>query len=156
MTYRDLFEIVIMQSRKPSFFQDGSIPLYEIVTEDGLMRPVSGASPAARGDSLSPLASGSTAAPSESFSGPGASLDIPVAMQSRTAPGAPEAAGVSGQGEGVSEGKGLRRGRVFCGGSARIVEEYLGVRGDDILYVGDHIYSDNALAKVCVVGQLLI
>jgi hypothetical protein len=28
------------------------------------------------------------------------------------------------------------------------VEAALGVEGDDILYVGDHIYTDAALAKI--------
>lgn len=32
--------------------------------------------------------------------------------------------------------------------SARMVEKALGVEGDDILYVGDHIYTDAALAKI--------
>jgi FMN phosphatase YigB (HAD superfamily) len=29
-----------------------------------------------------------------------------------------------------------------------MVEKALGVEGDDILYVGDHIYTDAALAKI--------
>src|SRR4029077_4997964 len=33
------------------------------------------------------------------------------------------------------------------GGSARIVEESLGVSGDDILYVGDHIWGDVNVTK---------
>ncbi|KAG6477564.1 hypothetical protein ZIOFF_066831 [Zingiber officinale] len=38
MDWRDLFEMVIVSARKPEFFQM-SHPLYEIVTNDGLMRP---------------------------------------------------------------------------------------------------------------------
>lgn len=41
-----------------------------------------------------------------------------------------------------------RQGGLYCGGSARMVEKALGVEGDDILYVGDHIYTDAALAKI--------
>lgn len=82
-TWRDLFDMVIVNARKPDFFVH-SMSLYEVVTEDGLMRP--------------------------SFS--------------------------------------LKRGGVYCGGSAALVEKALGVTGDSILYVGDHIYTDAALAKM--------
>ncbi len=74
---------VIVQARKPEFF-NYNMSLYEVVTPDGLMRPVMTA----------------------------------------------------------------RRGGLFCGGSARMVEAALGMEGDDILYVGDHIYTDAALAKI--------
>lgn len=43
---------------------------------------------------------------------------------------------------------GARKGGLYCGGSARMVEKALGVEGDAILYVGDHIYTDAALAKL--------
>ncbi|EFJ49794.1 hypothetical protein VOLCADRAFT_80573 [Volvox carteri f. nagariensis] len=43
---------------------------------------------------------------------------------------------------------GARKGGLYCGGSARMVEKALGVEGDDLLYVGDHIYTDAALAKI--------
>lgn len=83
MKWRDLFDMVIVNARKPEFFRH-DMSLYEVVTDDGLMRPT------------------------------------------RT----------------------MRKGRVYCGGSARQVEASLGVSGDDILYVGDHIYTDAALAKL--------
>ncbi|MCA9600583.1 MAG: HAD-IG family 5'-nucleotidase [Polyangiales bacterium] len=35
----------------------------------------------------------------------------------------------------------------FLGGNARMVEELLGVPGDDILYVGDHMFSDVHVSK---------
>ncbi|KAL9671670.1 hypothetical protein QQ045_009240 [Rhodiola kirilowii] len=38
MGWRDLFEMVICSARKPEFFQMAH-PLYEVVTDDGLMRP---------------------------------------------------------------------------------------------------------------------
>jgi hypothetical protein len=41
-----------------------------------------------------------------------------------------------------------RRGGIYCGGSARAVEAVLGVAGDSIMYVGDHIYTDAAVAKL--------
>ncbi|EIE26811.1 HAD-superfamily hydrolase [Coccomyxa subellipsoidea C-169] len=83
MTWRDIFDMVIVQARKPDFFSYNQ-SLYEVVTPDGLMRPVMRAA----------------------------------------------------------------KGGLFCGGSARMVEAALGMEGDDILYVGDHIYTDAALAKI--------
>ncbi|MEW5300941.1 MAG: hypothetical protein WDW36_003832 [Sanguina aurantia] len=83
MTWRNLFDMVIVQARKPDFF-NYNMSLYEVVTDDGLMRPVLAAT----------------------------------------------------------------KGGLFAGGSARMVEKALGVEGDDILYVGDHIYTDAALAKI--------
>jgi len=83
MAWRDLFDMVIVMARKPDFF-NYNMSLYEVVTPDGLMRPVLAA----------------------------------------------------------------KKGGLYCGGSARMVEKALGVEGDDILYVGDHIYTDAALAKI--------
>ena len=39
-------------------------------------------------------------------------------------------------------------GSLYCGGGAAMVERALGLNGDEILYVGDHIYTDAALAKL--------
>eukprot|EP00798_Chlamydomonas_sp_ICE-L_P025804 gene25804-11479_t len=75
--------MVLVNARKPDFF-NYQMSLYQVVTEDGLMKPVLAA----------------------------------------------------------------KRGGLFCGGSARMVEKALGVEGDDILYIGDHIYTDAALAKL--------
>jgi hypothetical protein len=36
----------------------------------------------------------------------------------------------------------LREGHAYVGGHAALVEASLGVRGDEILYVGDHVYAD--------------
>ncbi|CAD7698278.1 unnamed protein product [Ostreobium quekettii] len=83
MKWRDLFDMVIVQARKPDFFTY-NMSLYEVVTDDGLMRPCHTARP----------------------------------------------------------------GGLYCGGSARMVEKTLNVEGDDVLYVGDHIYTDAALAKI--------
>ena len=33
------------------------------------------------------------------------------------------------------------KGGLYCGGSAVMVERALQLEGDDILYVGDHIYT---------------
>jgi len=41
----------------------------------------------------------------------------------------------------------IEHGGVFHGGNARLVEEYLGVSGDEILYVGDHLYGDVHFSK---------
>ena len=83
MGWRDLFDIVIVNSRKPDFFS-GNSPVFEIVDEEqGLLQP------------------------------------------------APR-----GLGEGA-----------YLGGNAHMVEAHLGLRGDQILYVGDHIYGDVAPSK---------
>ncbi len=79
MTWRELFDVVIVQASKPGFFE-GHAPLYEVVDESaGLLRPIAGLGEA---------------------------------------------------------------GRAFQGGHARQVEQHLGLSGDEILYVGDHVYAD--------------
>ncbi|EYU31647.1 hypothetical protein ABFS82_07G114900 [Erythranthe guttata] len=83
MSWRDLFDIVIVSARKPEFFQMAH-PMYEVVTGEGLMRPCF------KADS----------------------------------------------------------GGVYSGGSAQMVEKSLGIQGDEILYVGDHIYTDVSQSKV--------
>uniref|UniRef100_A0A0E0C003 5'-nucleotidase n=1 Tax=Oryza meridionalis TaxID=40149 RepID=A0A0E0C003_9ORYZ len=83
MAWRDLFEMVIVSARKPEFFQI-SHPLYEVVTNDGLMRPCFKAN----------------------------------------------------------------SGGLYSGGSAQMVEKSLDIHGDEILYVGDHIYTDVSQSKV--------
>ena len=67
---------VIVQARKPEFWAN-SQSLYEVVSDDGLMRPVMTA----------------------------------------------------------------HKGGLYCGGSAVMVERAMQLEGDDILYVGDHIYT---------------
>ena len=42
---------------------------------------------------------------------------------------------------------GMREGRIYWGGDATLVEETLGLKGDQILYVGDHIWGDVNLSK---------
>lgn len=83
MSWRELFEMVIVSARKPEFFQM-SHPMYEVVTDEGLMRPCFKARP----------------------------------------------------------------GGLYSGGSAQMVESSLNVHGDEILYVGDHIYTDVSQSKV--------
>lgn len=82
-TWRDLFDVVIVDARKPSFFTQRN-PLYEVATEEGLLRPV----------------------------------------PPRVEPG-----------------------KYYSGGDARVVEEWLGVNGEEVLYVGDHIFSDVHVSK---------
>ncbi|KAJ4769319.1 5-nucleotidase [Rhynchospora pubera] len=83
MVWRDLFDMVIVSARKPEFFQMSN-PLYEVVTDDGLMRPCFKAS----------------------------------------------------------------SGGLYSGGSAQMVEKSLDLQGDEILYVGDHIFTDVSQSKV--------
>jgi HAD superfamily 5'-nucleotidase-like hydrolase len=40
-----------------------------------------------------------------------------------------------------------REGGVYLGGNAPLVEEFLGLSGDEILYVGDHLYADVHVTK---------
>lgn len=85
MTWRDLFELVILQARKPVFFAH-PLPLFSIVDEgSGLLKPVAGPIP-----------------------GPG----------------------------------------LYVGGDAMKVEDYLGMSGAEILYVGDHVFADVRVSKV--------
>ena len=83
MTWRELFDLVIVGARKPDFFTDHA-PFYEVVTGDGLLRPAVGP---------------------------------------------------------------LRPGRAYVGGSAAQVERDLGIQGDEILYVGDHMFGDVHVSK---------
>ncbi|MBM3695263.1 MAG: HAD-IG family 5'-nucleotidase [Actinobacteria bacterium] len=41
----------------------------------------------------------------------------------------------------------LEPGGVYFGGCAPLVEEHLGLSGDEILYVGDHLYADVSVSK---------
>jgi HAD superfamily 5'-nucleotidase-like hydrolase len=83
MTWRTLFDLVIVGARKPDFFTDHA-PFFEVVTEDGLLRP-----------SLGPL----------------------------------------------------QPGKAYMGGCAAQVERDLGFSGDEILYVGDHMFGDVHVSK---------
>ena len=81
-TWRDLFDVVIVAARKPSFFeQDAAV--FEIVDEAGMLRPARAISPKGR----------------------------------------------------------------FLGGNATLVERGLGLTGEEILYVGDHIFADVHVSK---------
>lgn len=83
MGWRDLFEVVIVGARKPHFFTTRN-PLFEVATEDGLLRPAIGP---------------------------------------------------------------MREGVAYVGGSARQVEQHLKLSGDEILYVGDHMFGDVLVTK---------
>ncbi len=82
MTWRDLFELVFVDSRKPAFFT-GDREALQIVDDSGLL---------AAKRSLAP-------------------------------------------------------GQIYYGGNARAVESYLGIPGERILYVGDHVYADVHVSK---------
>jgi 5'-nucleotidase len=84
MKWGDLFELVIVGSRKPDFFSS-RLPLFSIVdSERGLLEP--------------------------------------------------EAQGIPGPGR-------------YVGGDATCVEQYLGLSGSEILYMGDHIFADVRMSK---------
>lgn len=78
MTWRELFDIVIVQAGKPGFFEKPA-PVYEVVDERGLLKPHFGS---------------------------------------------------------------LKNGGVYFGGHARLVEQHLGLTGNELLYIGDHVYAD--------------
>lgn len=81
--WRDLFDIIITGARKPDFFTL-SMPVFEVVNEEGLLREHRG-------------------------------LLIP--------------------------------GHVYLGANARLVEESLGLSGAELMYVGDHIFTDVNISK---------
>ncbi len=81
--WRDLFDVIIVGARKPAFFAQES-PVFEVVDDAGLLRPVA---------------------------------------------------------------FGLEGGRVYLGGHAGLVEAHLGVSGEQILFVGDHIFADVNVSK---------
>lgn len=81
--WRNFFDLVVVQARKPSFFSDRS-PVFRLMDPSGLCQPEVGK---------------------------------------------------------------LARGQVYIGGNARLVEDSLGIRGDDILYIGDHIFADVYVSK---------
>jgi len=83
MTWRDLFELVIVSARKPDFFKARN-PFFEVATVEGLLKPC-----------VEPL----------------------------------------------------RSGHAYYGGSANQVEAQLGLSGDEILYVGDHMFGDLHVSK---------
>jgi HAD superfamily 5'-nucleotidase-like hydrolase len=83
MTWRKLFDVIIVGARKPNFFTTRS-PLFEVVTEEGLLQPVTTQ---------------------------------------------------------------IQEGKAYLGGSARDVESHLGLSGDEILYVGDHMFGDVHVTK---------
>lgn len=82
MTWRDLFDYVIVSARKPDFFEQRA-PAFRVVDETGLLQPVMG----------------------------------------------------------------LGEEGVYLGGNAALVEEAIGASGDQILYVGDHLFSDVHVTK---------
>lgn len=83
MKWRDLFDLVIVEARKPAFFM-GLHPIFEVATEEGLLK--------------------------------------------------------------TNMGK-LERGKAYLGGSALQVEKHFGYSGDEILYVGDHMFGDVHVTK---------
>ncbi|NWG00985.1 MAG: HAD-IG family 5'-nucleotidase [Thermoanaerobaculaceae bacterium] len=83
MHWQDLFEVVLVSARKPDFFLH-PMPLFQVVSDDGLLTPCPG---------------------------------------------------------------GLRRPGVYVGGDAREVQRYLGLAGEEILYVGDHLFTDVHVSK---------
>jgi HAD superfamily 5'-nucleotidase-like hydrolase len=78
MTWRQLFDAVIVQAGKPGFFEQEA-PLHELMDDSGLLRPCTGE---------------------------------------------------------------MKPGGAYLGGHAQLVEQHFGLAGEEILYVGDHVYAD--------------
>ena len=59
----------------------------------------------------------------------------------------------------VGEAKELERGKVYSGGNLAQFEEFIGIGGENIIYVGDHIYGDilkskkSSLWRTCMIVQ---
>ncbi len=83
MTFRELFDYVIVGAGKPNFFTQNA-PFFEVATPDGLLRPLIGP---------------------------------------------------------------IEPGHAYFGGSASRMEKALGLSGDEILYVGDHLFGDVHVSK---------
>jgi hypothetical protein len=83
ITWRELFDIIIVGARKPNFFSY-RMPVFRVVSEDGLLREHHGQ---------------------------------------------------------------LQSGHAYLGGHADLIEESLGLTGEEILYVGDHIFVDVNISK---------
>lgn len=84
MTWRDLFDLVIVEARKPDFFNVQK-SIFEVVDEtQGLLRPFIGR---------------------------------------------------------------LKEKGVYLGGNASLIEQGLGLSGEEFLYIGDHIYADVLVSK---------
>lgn len=88
--WRELFDMVIVQARKPEFFL-GTAPMYALVNDHGHL--------------------------------------LPLTHQNRPTTGQTFEAG------------------LYFGGNAALVEQALGLQGNDILYVGDHIFADVHASK---------
>ncbi len=82
-TWRDVFDVAVVAARKPNFFS-GSSPIFEVVSEEGLLEPWVGS---------------------------------------------------------------IEEGRIYYGGHAGALEDCLGMSGDEILYVGDHLFADVNVTK---------
>lgn len=83
VSWRDLFDLVIVSARKPGFFSSDN-PIFKIVDDEGLLRPCV---------------------------------------------------------------LGIQEPGIYHGGNAGQVEAYLGSSGDEIFFVGDHIYADIHVSK---------
>ena len=84
-TWRDLFDLVVVSARKPSFFSHENA-IFEVVDEErGTLQPILGNQ--------------------------------------------------------------LKESGAYLGGHAQLVEQLFDVRGEDVLYVGDHIFSDVNVSK---------
>ncbi|MFO0551805.1 MAG: HAD-IG family 5'-nucleotidase [Polyangiaceae bacterium] len=83
MTWRDLFDLVIVAASKPTFFSSRA-PFLEVASPDGLLRPIIGS---------------------------------------------------------------LKKSAAYFGGNAVGVEQFLGLSGDEILYIGDHMFGDVHVTK---------
>ena len=128
--WRSLFDVVVVSARKPDFFT-GKMPVYEIVTEPEVPGILS------EGDAFGTLAAAAAAADStgdlhlhhnqsKETRGEEGGLLAPVERQSGDAL--------------MQEVFKLSEGRIYNGGTARLIEKLFRVSRERILYVGDHVF----------------
>ena len=120
--WTELFDAVITGSCKPGFFENERAAVFEVDVETGDLRNTDDGAP------MAPI--GASEAEDAPFAGSGR-------FSSRSA-----------RADGARDAKRRPRARAYQGGSYRHLHAMLGVSvGNQILYVGDHIYGDVMRSK---------
>jgi hypothetical protein len=153
-----LFDVVVVSARKPDFFTS-KMPVYEVVSAGPQVAPLGGGPLAATcgdgddngGDGGDGDGGGAALEPTDQGLAPSTWSDwaaTPSAAAAAAAP--PSGADASRPATLLQEVFGMARGRVYQGGTASMVEKLFNVTSTDrILYVGDHVFTDVSIAKVC-------
>ena len=149
LDWLSLFDVVVVGAAKPTFF-GGTRPMFEVDPHSGMLSNT---------DNGSPLAAIGTA-PWRAVldpAGPAAGPPVPLAP-GEAAGGGPgsKAASTVSPGDGPAGVPGSVT-RVFQGGSIAPLHAMLGVRsGQEVLYVGDHIFGDIIAGKTKIGWRTLL